>query len=223
MALPVNEIFTSIQGEATYTGTPATFIRLQGCGVGCAWCDTKHTWPSLAKDKIPIKDMLGKECDSSEWAELSEDEILAEAFNSSARHIVITGGEPCDHDLQKLTTMLSTRGFMVQVETSGTKPISVYHKTFITLSPKWDMTEGLEVLEENFEIADEIKMPVGKESDVAKLIGHIVNPSGIIRQRSSVWLQPLSQSKKATKVCVESATKHGFRISLQAHKYIGVR
>jgi 7-carboxy-7-deazaguanine synthase len=220
MALPVNEIFTSIQGEATYTGTPATFIRLQGCGVGCAWCDTKHTWPSLAKDKIPIKDMLVKECDSSEWAELSEDEILFEVFSREAAHIVITGGEPCDHDLHRLTEMLSRAGFIVQVETSGTKPISVHHKTFVTLSPKWDMAGGLEVLKENFEIADEIKMPVGKESDVTKLIEQVGAAS---LRSSSVWLQPLSQSKKATEVCVESATKHGFRISLQTHKYIGVR
>ncbi len=40
----VNEIFETIQGEATYTGTPAVFVRLQGCPVGCPWCDTKHTW-----------------------------------------------------------------------------------------------------------------------------------------------------------------------------------
>ena len=42
--LKINEIFDTIQGEAYFTGTPATFIRLQGCPVGCAWCDTKHTW-----------------------------------------------------------------------------------------------------------------------------------------------------------------------------------
>jgi pyruvate-formate lyase-activating enzyme len=31
-----------------FTGVPAIFIRLQGCPVGCAWCDTKHTWDKLA-------------------------------------------------------------------------------------------------------------------------------------------------------------------------------
>ena len=36
--LKINEIFDTIQGEAHYTGTPATFIRLQGCPVGCKYC-----------------------------------------------------------------------------------------------------------------------------------------------------------------------------------------
>ena len=47
---PVNEIFQSIQGEGYFTGVPAIFVRLQGCPVGCAWCDTQHTW-ELAADK----------------------------------------------------------------------------------------------------------------------------------------------------------------------------
>ena len=36
----VNEIFDSIQGEGMFTGIPSTFIRLQGCTVGCEWCDS---------------------------------------------------------------------------------------------------------------------------------------------------------------------------------------
>lgn len=36
----VNEQFVSIQGEGMFTGIPATFIRLQGCTVGCPWCDS---------------------------------------------------------------------------------------------------------------------------------------------------------------------------------------
>lgn len=40
----VNEIFSSVQGEGVQTGIPATFIRLQGCPVGCRWCDSVRTW-----------------------------------------------------------------------------------------------------------------------------------------------------------------------------------
>jgi hypothetical protein len=42
--LPVNEFFETVQGEATFTGMPSTFVRLQRCDVGCPWCDTKYTW-----------------------------------------------------------------------------------------------------------------------------------------------------------------------------------
>lgn len=40
----VNEIFTSVQGEGRLIGNPTTFIRLQGCPVGCKWCDSVRTW-----------------------------------------------------------------------------------------------------------------------------------------------------------------------------------
>ena len=42
--LRLSEVFLSIQGEGPSAGTPAHFIRLQGCDVGCRWCDTKYSW-----------------------------------------------------------------------------------------------------------------------------------------------------------------------------------
>lgn len=42
--LLVSEMFQTVQGEGFYQGKPATFVRLQGCSVGCKWCfapDTK--------------------------------------------------------------------------------------------------------------------------------------------------------------------------------------
>ncbi len=47
MQYPINEMFQTLQGEGYFTGVPAIFIRLQGCPVGCARCDTKHTWEKL--------------------------------------------------------------------------------------------------------------------------------------------------------------------------------
>ncbi|VTR58202.1 7-carboxy-7-deazaguanine synthase [Serratia fonticola] len=41
MQYPINEMFQTLQGEGYFTGVPAIFIRLQGCPVGCSWCDTK--------------------------------------------------------------------------------------------------------------------------------------------------------------------------------------
>ena len=218
MALPVNEIFTTIQGEASFTGTPSTFVRLQGCDVGCGWCDTKHTWETLDKDIIPVKNMLVKTCDSSNWASMTELELTKEIMSKQPRHVVITGGEPCEHDLLKLTTMLIHLGQTVQIETSGTKLIQANTNTFITLSPKWDMAGGLKVLEKNYELANEIKVPIGKQRDVDKIFKNIP-----IYKLPIVWLQPLSQSKKSTELCIKTATKNNFKIIIQTHKFIGVR
>lgn len=44
MYYQVHEMFSSFQGEGMLVGSPATFIRLQGCNVGCSWCDAKRTW-----------------------------------------------------------------------------------------------------------------------------------------------------------------------------------
>ena len=92
----VNEIFETIQGEGSYTGTPAIFVRLQGCPVGCAWCDTKHTWDIEPALLIALSDTSTKKAESDHWASASADDLLA-LFNGRgyrARHVVVTGGGP---------------------------------------------------------------------------------------------------------------------------------
>jgi len=41
--LALAEIFYSIQGEGTWTGTPAVFVRLAGCNLACDFCDTDYS------------------------------------------------------------------------------------------------------------------------------------------------------------------------------------
>lgn len=52
MHYPINEIFQTIQGEGVFTGLPAIFVRLQGCPVGCPWCDTMPP-PDAEPDGAP--------------------------------------------------------------------------------------------------------------------------------------------------------------------------
>ena len=42
--LPLMESFYSIQGEGYFSGSPAFFLRIGGCDVGCHWCDVKESW-----------------------------------------------------------------------------------------------------------------------------------------------------------------------------------
>ena len=60
MTYRINEIFETLQGEGTFTGVPSIFIRLQGCPVGCPWCDTQHTWETRAEDEVSIATMMAK-------------------------------------------------------------------------------------------------------------------------------------------------------------------
>lgn len=216
---PVNEIFQSIQGEATFTGTPSIFVRLQGCPVGCAWCDTKHTWEIDPKFVVNKTIMLAKEKDTDEYADMSVMALLETLKQYHATHVVITGGEPCIHDLTPLTSHLYQAGYTTQIETSGTHEIKCHPSAFITVSPKLDMAGGFKILPECLEMADEIKHPVGKQADIDKLMAEIL-PYTII---SNIWLQPLSQSQKATDLCIQQATENGWKVSIQTHKFLGVR
>lgn len=216
---PVNEIFESIQGEATFTGTPSIFIRLQGCPVGCAWCDTKHTWHLDSDCTTTPVIMMSKVADTDEFAEMTVLELLDTIKHFHANHIVLTGGEPCIHDLEALTNALYENGYSIQIETSGTHHIYCHPACFITVSPKLDMAGGFKILPDCLSFADEIKHPVGKEADITKLREEIL-PLTIC---DNIWLQPLSQSKKATELCIKEATENGWKVSIQTHKFLGVR
>lgn len=60
MQYPINEMFQTLQGEGYFTGVPAIFIRLQGCPVGCARCDTKHTRDKLSDREVSCTVFLQK-------------------------------------------------------------------------------------------------------------------------------------------------------------------
>jgi len=55
--LPLMEDFYTIQGEGAYQGSPAYFIRLGGCDVGCVWCDVKESWDAAAHPLVEIEEM----------------------------------------------------------------------------------------------------------------------------------------------------------------------
>jgi 7-carboxy-7-deazaguanine synthase len=213
--LPVNEVFGTIQGEGSYTGTPAVFIRLQGCPVGCPWCDTKQTWtldPNLSTSRDKIE---AKTADSAQYAMFSVAGLLDAIAGFRQRHVVLTGGEPCLYDLRPLTEALADRGYYVQIETSGTHEIRVAAGTWVTVSPKWDMPGGLAVRDDALQRADELKCAVGSPADIERV--------SQLQVAAPIWLQPLSLSAKATQLCVAAAIEHGWKLSLQTHKFAGVR
>lgn len=217
--LPVNEIFQSIQGEARWAGAPSVFIRLQGCAVGCPWCDTRHTWPREAGDEIAASAMLAKTQDAATFASLGIDELTAIVAAYPARHVVITGGEPCVHDLRDLTGKILALGRSVQIETSGTEEIRVHPRTWVTVSPKLDMPGGRRVREDAMARADEWKIPVGKQADIEAALAFLDGPP----RPAEIWLQPLSRSAKATELCIAEATRLGFKVSVQIHQFLGLR
>ena len=96
----VTEIFHSIQGESTFVGQPCVFIRLTGCPLRCAWCDTEYAF--YGGNEQSMEDILGK----------------VESYG--CRLVEITGGEPlAQSDAVPLITKLCEQGYDVLIETSG--------------------------------------------------------------------------------------------------------
>lgn len=209
-SLRLNTIYASIQGEATFTGTPAWFVRLQGCSVGCPWCDTKETW---------------KVEDSNEV--LSVPVIVQRLMeNTVIRHVVITGGEPFEQPdgLFDLAAMLGDSGYVVQIETSGTTERPPWFDEifpWITLSPKLNMPGGT-VQQWAIYVCDEIKFPVACSADISKLIR--------LKQKTDapIWLQPVwvkdeAKRQQIVAMCVNACMEHNLRLSLQTHRFAGLR
>lgn len=102
-AVRISELFHSLQGEGASAGIPAHFLRLQGCDVGCRWCDTKYTWESSGGLARAIEEVF--------------EELTA---MGDARLLVVTGGEPLSHEgIAALLTAALARWERVEVETSG--------------------------------------------------------------------------------------------------------
>ena len=118
---PISEVFLSVQGEGPSAGTPAHFIRLQGCDVGCHWCDTKYSWPGDGGEVV------------------SEEQLWARADAlGEAPLLVITGGEPLRYaGLAALLEQAIARWPRVEVETSGVAPPPWSHPRLAwNVSPK---------------------------------------------------------------------------------------
>ncbi len=104
--LRITEIFHSIQGESTWAGLPCVFVRLTGCNLRCAWCDTAYSFE-------------GGET-------LTLDAVLERVAAYGTQLVEITGGEPLAQEAcPNLARLLLERGYSVLVETNGSMPIDV--------------------------------------------------------------------------------------------------
>ncbi|MEN8178991.1 MAG: 7-carboxy-7-deazaguanine synthase QueE [Pseudomonadota bacterium] len=103
--LRITEIFYSLQGEGRTVGRPTVFVRLTGCPLRCAYCDTEYAFSG------------------GEWLELSE--ILQRVAAYNPNHICVTGGEPlAQKACLELLTALCDAGYEVSLETCGALDIS---------------------------------------------------------------------------------------------------
>lgn len=197
-----------------------TILRLQGCPVGCPFCDTKFTWEVDPKDRVSTLDLaLGA---TEFWAEMSALEIsdrIVKDF-SGPEWVLVTGGEPAEQDLTELVSFLHfSAGRSVALETSGTA-LGFLDVGFdwVCVSPKINMPGGKKILSEAVYQADEIKYVIGRQRDLDELDKFLRDFPR--KSSTKICLQPMSLSKKATELCIKTCLERGWRLSVQTHRLL---
>lgn len=195
--LPLMEHFYTIQGEGTYQGHAAYFLRLGGCDVGCVWCDVKESWDASIHPLVSIEQMVNYVKDTK------------------APLAVITGGEPLLHNLDELTQQLKSNGIQTNIETSGSSPLSGSWD-WICVSPKKFKAPLQEVVEQ----ADELKVVIFNKSDFewAEQYAAMCKPG------CKLFLQPeWDKSSAVLPMIIDYVKDHPqWKISLQVHKYMQI-
>ncbi len=210
MSYSVKEIFKTLQGEGAHAGRTAVFCRFAGCNLwsgreedrataACTFCDTDFVGVDGTRG--------GRYADAGALAE-----TIAQTWDGppDRRFVVLTGGEPLLQVDTPLIEALHAGGFEIALETNGTllPPPGI---DWLCVSPKG---------------TSELKLRAGQE---LKLVYPQADASpetfeGLAFERFS--LQPLDgpaareNHARAVAYCLAHPR---WQLSLQTHKYLGIR
>ena len=210
--LRVSEIFFSLQGEGPSAGTPAHFLRLQGCDVGCTWCDSRYTWDAAGGSERPLE------------------RVLAETLALGAADlVVVTGGEPLEHaGVEDLLVAAASRWRRVEVETSGVLPPPLSRPNLFwnvspklpSVTPRWAATwvhAARWVAEPNATF----KIVVGDPSDADDAL-RLIGEWSLPRERVMLMPEGLTDAAVRTRAVAlaELCKREGLRLSPRLHVWM---
>ena len=151
MALKINEIYYSVQGESTHAGRPCIFIRLTYCNLRCSYCDTEYAF-------YDGKDM-----------EITY--IMSEIKQWDCNLVEVTGGEPLfQEECIDLLNELVNSKYEVMLETGGSLSIADVPKKVIKIVDFKCPSSGMEKknlwsIVGDLQAHDEVKFVIGNRED----------------------------------------------------------
>ncbi len=209
VALRVTEVFLSLQGEGRDIGLPTVFVRLTGCNLRCAWCDTEYSFTG------------------GRWVALSDLVKDVEAF-LPVRRVCLTGGEPLLQKAhQDFVRALLGRGYRIVVETSGSKPVEgalLEEGVCISMDVKCPSSgEEGEMLWENLArlgSKDQLKFVIADERDFAYMREVMGTRAKAVK--AEVVLQPVGGGLEGVLKIAEWVKREGLdaRVLPQLHKLL---
>lgn len=215
------ELYKSVQGESSFAGLPCIFVRLAGCNLRCAWCDSEYTFSG------------GKP--------FTAEEILAQIDAlAPCRLIEFTGGEPMlqARELIPLMQTLLDRGFELMIETSGERPLAdvpqAVHKIVDVKCPGAGAAANSFRLENlaALTLSDEVKFVLSDRADY-EFACDFIRTHDLARRAGGILLSPAftkmpSPLRTADNIALDPrqlvdwmlADGLPARLSLQIHKFI---
>lgn len=228
--LAVQEIFHTIQGEGPFSGQAAIFIRLAGCHLACTFCDTEfESGINNRLSHFEIADKVRALLDESPHTDL----------------VVLTGGEPMRQATADFCRLLlrSTDIEHVQFETAGNfweegLRLMVEHGgVSFVCSPKTPRIHPMiaryckhfKYIIRAGEGAADDGLPEGPTQKNQTHNAKLARPWDCSEwgKDVTVWVSPCDEHEPAatwknTQEAVQLVLKHGYRLSLQTHKMVGV-
>jgi len=215
MTYAVKEMFLTLQGEGVHSGRRAVFLRFAGCNLWtgreehrrkavCQFCDT---------------DFVGT--DGEGGGKFADADALADAAlgfwgnGGDGRYIVMTGGEPMLQIDDSLIDALHARGFTTAIESNGT--IAAHPGIdWVCISPK----AGSDVVQRS---GDELKLVWPQPG-----VGHSLTDVEAMESWGfdHLLVQPLDSADAAANMQAAIdlvMARPKWRLSLQTHKYLGLR
>jgi 7-carboxy-7-deazaguanine synthase len=205
--LRINEIFYSIQGEASHQGLPCVFVRLGGCELRCTYCDTKYAY--------------------HQHEEMGFESIFEQIrVHSPCKLVQVTGGEPLEQEnvipfmealLEKNYTVLLETGGHCSIEKVPQEVVKVLDlKTPASGEEHRNLWSNLDFMKAH----DEIKFVICDKGDFEWARDKIDQKlSGFPGQ---IWMSPMTpglSSKDLSEWVLDSGLEN-IRLQVQLHKMI---
>lgn len=202
----VKEIFKTVQGEGAMVGRTAVFCRFSGCNL----------WSGREQDRVAAvctfcdTDFVGGQ--KYQGRELAE--AIADAWGSdrAERFVVLTGGEPLLQVDRPLIGDLHGRGFVIAVETNGTIPIPE-GIDWVCVSPKGKS-------ELVVKRGHDFKLAFPQPDAMPDRFTHLLQFFRFARLQPIDGPQLAQNTADAIAYCMAHPE---WRLSLQTHKFIGIR
>lgn len=235
--LRVQEVFSTIQGEGPLAGTPATFVRLYGCHLKCYFCDTDFmsndtVWGTRAlvdhvhslKNTLVV--LTGGE-------PLRQNIVpLLDALMASGHRVQVetAGSMPFPGGRFALRRLVEGWG-MLSIVVSPKGP---------TARPEFDDPWTRHVVSWKYvlhhaDATDDAGIPIADYQTKVKAEGGYLHdtrrPRTLARPQhinpSDIYIQPMDMgdveaSSKNLAHAVALCRRHGYRLSLQQHKLLGL-